>query len=316
MSKVLLFACAAVAVDVEAPKRLGSFLVLGDWGYDSNVHGNVKSGCQKAIARAMRDTQESLGDVKFVINLGDSFYPTGVGFPGKDSQWNSKWLDVYEKQLTDLPWFSVYGNHDYQGGDSCSCSYDNKGCAQVNANVSGFTMPDLSYYDTRYLKDMGIEIVALDLNAADYLDNTDLCQYSGCRDTCEAVLEKRKEDALSMLAVRSSESPANSLLVFSHYPTDYLTRAGYNDAMDQLSDNSNHNVYYFGGHRHNVDQSSKQSSISPNTNWLVGGGGGWGCDGWSSDDGTTNKQGFVVGEINEDSTVTTYSVLVNADECC
>ena len=37
-------------------------------------------------------------------------------------------------------------------------------------------------------------------------------------------------------------------------------------------------IDYFGGHRHNTDQTTT-ASIAPNNNWLVGGGGGWGCDG-------------------------------------
>eukprot|EP00928_Gymnodinium_smaydae_P065082 TRINITY_DN4827_c0_g1_i3.p5 TRINITY_DN4827_c0_g1~~TRINITY_DN4827_c0_g1_i3.p5 ORF type:complete len:112 (+),score=29.54 TRINITY_DN4827_c0_g1_i3:47-382(+) len=65
-------------VDVAA-ERVGSFLVLGDWGWDSSFHGNVRSrACQQAVADAMAAKQRDLGDVRFVLNVGDSFYPNGV----------------------------------------------------------------------------------------------------------------------------------------------------------------------------------------------------------------------------------------------
>jgi hypothetical protein len=87
-------------------KRIGSFLVLGDWGFDSNTHGNVKvyaisaenaafsnlrklyqsNQCQKSIAALMAETAADQGDVKFVLNVGDSFYPAGV-YSKTDPKW-------------------------------------------------------------------------------------------------------------------------------------------------------------------------------------------------------------------------------------
>lgn len=73
------------------------------------------------------------------------------------------------------------------------------------------------------------------------------------------------------------------------------------------ADGKSRHVEYFGGHRHNVDQWST-TSIFPNSNWLVGGGGGWSCEG--------DKQGFVVGEISASLELATYPVLVDVDMCC
>merc|ERR1712190_524076 len=101
--------------------RRGSFLVIGDWGFDSEIHGNTYStSCQQAIADAMLEKFRELGDVKFIVNVGDSFYPHGVASK-TDPQWSAKWRNIYSEELRSVPWYSVYGNHDLQH-DPCSCS--------------------------------------------------------------------------------------------------------------------------------------------------------------------------------------------------
>lgn len=127
--------------------RLGSYFVLGDWGYDANAHGNVKPECQRAIADAMEAERARLGDVQFVVNVGDSFYPSGV-VSSTDVQWASKWSDIYSPALTKLPWLSVYGNHDLGSNDGCGCSDDPRSaCRQLERHSAsgGWFMPNLTY---------------------------------------------------------------------------------------------------------------------------------------------------------------------------
>merc|ERR1719150_2759759 len=155
--------------------RVGSFIVIGDWGYDTREHCNPSSGCgmspqcQQNIANKMKEWVAENTDVKFVLNLGDSFYPAGVS-NHTDSQWKTKWKDVYGSSITILRWYSVYGNHDYEGKDYCACgdpANDPSLCAQrLTSGMDGWYMPDLYYYDTTYLDQFGIEIVAMDTNSA------------------------------------------------------------------------------------------------------------------------------------------------------
>ena len=92
--------------------RVASFMVIGDWGWDSEAHGNVKtSQCQSMIAKRMQEEFLALEDVRFVINVGDSFYPGGVRSKD-DEQWHSKWRAIYSSEVRSVPWYSVYGNHD------------------------------------------------------------------------------------------------------------------------------------------------------------------------------------------------------------
>merc|ERR1712039_295303 len=134
------------------------------------------------------------------------------------------------------------------------------------------------------------------------------CQWTQCEEKCIRNVRARADEAFNLFYERISSSKASSLLVFSHYPTDYFW--GFPRFLKALSDASKFHIEVFGGHRHNVDQTSTIPTF-PNNNWLVGGGGGWSCEHYSA-----IQQGFVVGEIREDKSVNTYSVLVDPKVCC
>lgn len=253
----------------------------------------------------MKDFKAEQGDkFKFVVNVGDSFYCDGVGDAG-DDRWNTFWSNHYgdsnsARDVTQVPWYSVYGNHDMGSNDNCACVDSTSECNQVNSGVTNWIMPDVNYHVTR--SDLNVEIIGIDANV-DW--SGEVCKYSGCdQSSCQQRLQQRSHDGVQLLIDRNEQSSAKTLIVFSHYPTDYL---GAQPAMlATLSDNSMHNIVYFGGHRHNTDQFSP--NIGPNQQWLVGGGGGYGCDG--------GKQGFVKGFIHADGTVTTEAAFVDTQQCC
>jgi hypothetical protein len=305
--------------------RRGTFLVLGDWGWDGKVHAGElpSSSCQTAIADAMHAKFTELEDVKFIINVGDSFYPDGVASKA-DPQWDSKWRQIYSKELRSVPWYSVYGNHDLHH-DPCSCSDGPEDCAQVNKDITNldfFYMPSYTWFLEH--PELGIEIIAMDLNH--YIWGWKGAQASGFMyecgeeilphplgkdhqcgpEKCRAVQEQRAKQSIDLLNRRLWQSKQPSKLVFSHYPTDYLKPApGLLEALSTAQPDGT--LTYFAGHRHQTDNTSTVPT-GPNQNWVVGGGGGWGCDG--------QGQGFIVGEIQIDSSVITYPVLVDSTECC
>mmetsp|Transcript_71737 Transcript_71737/g.126633 ORF Transcript_71737/g.126633 Transcript_71737/m.126633 type:complete len:418 (+) Transcript_71737:71-1324(+) len=299
--------------------RRGSFLVLGDWGWDEWAHAPnlLENRCQKLIAEKMLETMRELGDVQFIINVGDSFYPNGVKSK-QDPQWWTKWRNIYDQELRNLPWYSVYGNHDYNGDASCACGSNPQACAQFNADFNNrnfFYMPNLNW--NREHPELGLEVVALDMNAYEWTWNRypnpdemcslEPCANTPCQEQCELNLKYRAKDGFGLLKRRIEDSSQKNLLVFSHYPSDYFWNETMTPMLSLLRDNSKHHIEYFGGHRHSTDDSSVASTW-PNHNWLVGGGGGWSCD--------SPQQGFVVGEIDMDYNLTTYSVLVPTDDCC
>lgn len=267
----------------------------------------------------MDEVMTELGDVKFVVNVGDSFYPNGVASKD-DEQWDIKWRNVYSQELRSVPWYSVYGNHDYHH-DPGVCSDVIADGAQINGDINDldtFYMPSYNWF--REIPELELEIVGLDLNnymnmwnnntPASQHEFTD-CRYTACESSCYSRMKSRAVDGFNLFKERSAATSAKNMIVFSHYPTDYWWDTNSDDPSHDflagLRDGSRYHLEYFGGHRHNVDQNTT-TSIFPNSGWLSGGGGGWGCDG--------GQQGFVVGEIAADGTMTTRSVLIDAGLCC
>ena len=199
------------------PTRVASFMVIGDWGWDPQAHGNVQTrGCQNMIATRMHEEFLYLGDVKFVVNVGDSFYPGGVRSKD-DEQWHSKWRNVYSSEVRSVPWYSVYGNHDMLF-DPGSCSSAEEDAAQINYNVADldhFFMPGYSWYLQH--EDLDLEVLALDLNSL-WVDHT--CRHTPCEATCKEKVEERAQAALKLFYERMEQSNASNMVVFSHYPTD------------------------------------------------------------------------------------------------
>jgi hypothetical protein len=136
---------------IETERDTLRFLVLGDWGkggssgaYGSSINddefqstnnlrslgkdnsnsnkngGNQKTYYQVPLAQAMGQyATASNPKPSFVIALGDNFYNNGVS-SSTDTLWNYLWKDIYLASYPDLyiPWYPVFGNHDYGGGSS------------------------------------------------------------------------------------------------------------------------------------------------------------------------------------------------------
>lgn len=170
--------------------------------------------------------------------------------------------------------------------------------------------------DARQNKNIGIcEVIALDMNA--YWSNATalrICHWSACPLQCEEILAARTSMAFELFFARRARSTASNLIVFSHYPADYFV--GRPDFLQALGNStSKRHIAYFGGHRHNVDMTSV-TPIGNSTNWLSGGGGGWGCDGDYSNENASASMGFVLGQIAANGTLTARAITVDPGMCC
>ena len=92
----------------------------GGGGNNGGGNKNQKVLYQVAVAKAMGNFASS-GSVQpsFLVALGDNFYSNGVS-SATDALWNYLWKDVYlaDYPSLNIPWYPVFGNHDYGGGAS------------------------------------------------------------------------------------------------------------------------------------------------------------------------------------------------------
>lgn len=102
-----------LSVEVISSKHGLNFLLLADWGTEGKIQSN--------IARQMALLSKRV-DARFVIALGDNFYPKGVQ-NDTDPQWNSTFQSVYRGKSLHIPWYCILGNHDYYSNAQAQLDY-------------------------------------------------------------------------------------------------------------------------------------------------------------------------------------------------
>lgn len=91
-----------------------SFLAVGDWGRDGQFG-------QREVAAEMGRTA-ARSAARFVISLGDNFYPDGVASV-ESAQWRTSFEAIYTAPSLAVPWYVVLGNHDYHLGAQAQVDY-------------------------------------------------------------------------------------------------------------------------------------------------------------------------------------------------
>lgn len=107
-------AAAAGAGPAFAQGAAPAFIALGDWGRDGRMR---QTDVAQAMARAAADAGS-----RFVISVGDNFYPAGVQSVD-DPQWKTSFEDVYVAPSLQTPWYAALGNHDYRGRPGAQIAY-------------------------------------------------------------------------------------------------------------------------------------------------------------------------------------------------
>lgn len=130
--RLILQGLAGVAAAASAPARADepapAFVALGDWGRDGERS-------QGDVARAMAQAASEIRS-RFVISVGDNFYPAGVQ-SADDPQWKTSFENVYTAPSLQTPWYAALGNHDYRGRPSAQLAYARRG--------NRWRMPDRNY---------------------------------------------------------------------------------------------------------------------------------------------------------------------------
>lgn len=97
---------ALAAPSATAAASTPGFVVIGDWGRDGGAY-------QSQVAAAMGRAAAEINS-RFVVSVGDNFYPAGVDSVD-DPQWKTSFEQIYTARALQTPWYVALGNHDYRG---------------------------------------------------------------------------------------------------------------------------------------------------------------------------------------------------------
>ena len=197
--------------------------------------GDTGSGSdgQRQLARAMGRTCRAL-DCRGVLLLGDNFYPEGVTST-QDPLWERYFESVYATDgLVDVPFFAVFGNHDYgpliAGSKQAQLDYAALD-SQRYGDGARFTMPSAYYV---------VHAGPIDVFALDTMD-----------------LSQRQASAMRQA---TRESKARFRVAFGHHPRLTSGRHRWRSRMEgyaglyPLLDSVVCDVdLYIAGHDHNLE---------------------------------------------------------------
>jgi hypothetical protein len=325
-------------------KTQTNFFGIGDWGgmlgyYPGNettpmtptpfnnskgrVLNEVDTNAQMLVARMMNELAAT-SKPDFVLNVGDNFYPGGIGTQcgvydgsGKNPSCDpatSAFRPIFEQvynatELQGKPWLSCLGNHDY-GGTHFDAGYDiqiyRTWCNASNGVPNNrWRMPGQYWSQKIQYADFAVDVFLLDSNTQDAHPTGVDPGHNICNDgkvippcpamtnkTCAAYFSKLWTDGMAFLEAGLKKSTAEWKIVVTHYPADGI--AAFPD-FQKLSKTYGIDLL-FTGHRH-IQSHGYESTAG--TNWIVsGGGGGISADAGPSLDGKDDAYGFVDFAIN------------------
>ncbi|CAE7946274.1 ACP5 [Symbiodinium sp. KB8] len=238
MSRIWVLLCARAAW--AGP----SFLAVGDWGGRDDDHPTT-SGQVEASAGMARVAQE-IG-AEMVLLLGDNFYSHGVQTE-HSPRFHETFEDVYCRDLPELPFWVVAGNHDHRGNVTAQLAYSH------DSKRWNYPSP---YYNLTYEWKAGdgamrtLELLMVDtvLLAGPSDDSCLGCDLPGPPNAAHA------DSQWQWLASKLNSSKADFLWVAGHYPiysagSDGTTRVLVEKLLPLLRANGAH---YLSGHDHMLE---------------------------------------------------------------
>eukprot|EP00931_Biecheleriopsis_adriatica_P048515 TRINITY_DN28027_c0_g1_i1.p1 TRINITY_DN28027_c0_g1~~TRINITY_DN28027_c0_g1_i1.p1 ORF type:complete len:494 (+),score=50.85 TRINITY_DN28027_c0_g1_i1:55-1536(+) len=165
------------------------FFIIGDWG---GVFGNppvtfsnrktsvpeIDPKAQLLVAGKMAEIAKN-SKPKFVVNVGDNFYPGGIGGPGSCNAetgktdatgtivFNSVFENIYKGDGIDgVEWWGVLGNHDY-GGYHYNVHWDQNVFYTWHAKNTRWLTPALYWSRKVQFRDFSVDFFFVDTNKVD-----------------------------------------------------------------------------------------------------------------------------------------------------
>lgn len=321
------------------------FFIIGDWGgmlggsdpvtfkNRATVIEPIDSHAQSYVARKMAEVAVEKKP-KFVINVGDNFYPGGISSPGTcnaetdktDAAGGIVFTNIFEKVyqgsgLAGVEWWGVLGNHDY-GGYHYNVHWDQNIFYTWHAPDSRWLTPALFWKRTAQFRNFSAEFFFVDTNKVDTYANPsvdeehNICARShnqppqplGCNgtsitnpDTCWKFFDDLWKEQKTWLATQLKSSSAEWQIIVTHYPPYFEPCRSdvWNSYLAEYGVD-----FYISGHTH-----LQNASIFGDTPYVIsGGGGGITSEILPSTSGDDDGYGFMDVRITRDiMQVTRYS---------
>lgn len=181
----------------------------------------------------------------FVLYLGDNFYGTGVKSV-KDSQWKTKFENVFSAASLEIPFYAVLGNHDYLRNPQAQVDY--------TALSTRWKMPERYYTFSQTLADgTRVDFFALDT---------------------QPIHQGGGKEQVAWLEDKLASSKADWKIVFGHHPVytgDKLHRGktrNVREALEPLFVKYGAQLY-LSAHSHNIEVLREVSGV----NYIISGAG-------------------------------------------
>ena len=196
------------------------FLGIGDWGREASYDQKVTAEVLGAAA--------SVTNASFVISVGDNFYDYGVK-DESDALFDRSFRHVYTHPAqTQLPWYTIAGNHDYRGNLTAQMVY--RGDPRWN-------FPSLNYTRTWRLPNASADDVTACLRAV-FIDSTPLLAYyrQGMEDkgrlmaNLNATSPPGQQYAWINGQLARAEKECRAVIVVSHHPI--FTAGEHGDSLE------------------------------------------------------------------------------------
>jgi acid phosphatase len=254
-SKVINEKKVEFAVPAEQPGHAYvRFLALGDFGTGESD--------QKSVAAAMARTATA-EKAEFIVSTGDNVYEYGVSSVS-DEQWKTKFEEVYSQPALQIPFYAVFGNHDYRSNAQAQIDYSSRSSRwRFPAGYYTFTR-SASFTGSGHTDSVTVQFFCLDTNPLAYLSAP---AAAALPDTGK---EKRQ---LRWLDSTLSQSTARWKIVIAHHTIYSGGEHGDNPVLRDLLQpimERNHTDLYLCGHDHHLELVKPVAGI----NFIISGAGG------------------------------------------
>ncbi|WKX91663.1 hypothetical protein Q1695_010023 [Nippostrongylus brasiliensis] len=255
-------------VTEETPTDSLSILLVGDTG-GLPIYPFV-TYAQKVVVKAMT-TIAAEKKVRYVINVGDNIYFTGVS-DEYDSRFKSSFEDVYNTDALDIPWYMIAGNHDHFGNVTAQVVY--------SKHSKKWHFPDLYYKVTFHLKNATVDVLMLDTivlcgNTAD-IENGGFFDmlWNKSHDPEGPTDVAKAEKQWTWIEENLNSSRADYLFVAGHYPIHSISSHGPTqclvDRLEPLLKAFDVSAY-FSGHDHTLQHIKLPGRDNHTIHYIVSG---------------------------------------------